>query len=137
MMHFLKEKIKTPDGTILYEKQDLDEKAKLYSYRSKNVFKKWDVYWTAVRFLDDPRYYKIRPVIIQDCLNDKELNVLYCSSKDKENRYAIKQYMNLGFIKPAYVLYDKPGPVEIKYVFNKANKPLSKEDQRNINNLWI
>lgn len=134
----LKEKIKTPDGTILYEKQDLDEKAKQYRHRSKNIFKKWDVYWAGVQFEDDHRYYKIRPVIISKYLNNSmDLEVLTCTHILKEGRYPIKNYLNLGFSVPTYVVYDNPMPVSINYIFDPASKPLSKKDIIAINDLII
>lgn len=91
--------------------------------------KPWDVYWAAVRFEDDPKYWKIRPVIIISYDGKDEVSTLYCSSKNKPGRYCLVDYLNVGLSKPTYVPYNDNYDIPVKWVFEKFNKPISKKDQ--------
>lgn len=136
-MDSIKEAIRTYNDVTLYEKADMDRIAKDFAKRSKNVFKKWDVYWAGVQFKDDPRYYKIRPIVIIDSDNRESVNALYCTTVFKKDRYQIKDWLNLGFSEPTYVIYNHKESVPIKYVFESANKSLSKDDRKQLGNLSI
>lgn len=133
----LNEAIRTADGVVLYEKIDIDNKAKQFLHRPKNIFKKWDVYWAAVRFEDDQRYYKIRPIVILGYKDRNTIKAIYGSSVDKYNRYKIKNHLNMGLAEPTYLIYKKEESVPIAYVFDPTIKPLSKEDIRNIEDFWL
>ncbi len=136
MITNLKETLRTFDGDILYDETDLKFKSNQYKNISRS-FKKWDVYWAAVGFEDDEKYFKIRPVIILKEENKNTFKVLQCSSVKKSNRYPLRDYLNLGLKKPTYVVYDKEELILKNYIFEAVNKPLSKEDKRNIENLLM
>lgn len=133
----LNEAIRTPEGVVLYEKIDIDNKSKHYRNRPKNIFKKWDVYWAAVRFEDDQRHYKIRPIVILGYKDKDTVKAIYGSSVDKCDRYRIKNHLSMGLVEPTYLMYKKEESVPIMYIFDPTTKPLSKEDIRNIEDLWL
>ena len=134
-MNSLKEKIHTANGETLYDIVDLNIKAKQYAKRVRKSLKPWDVYWAAIRFEDDPKYWKIRPVIIISYDGKDEVSTLYCSSKNKPGRYCLVDYLNVGLSKPTYVPYNDNYDIPVKWVFEKFNKPISKKDQIELSKL--
>lgn len=128
-MDGLNESIRSVKGEVLLELIDVEKKAEAFSKWRRPPLKKNGVYWAAVQFLDDDRFYKVRPVILLEDLPGKDtVKILSCTGVDRAGRYPLTDYINLGFKKPTYV--DIANVIEIprRYVFLEAAKPLSKED---------
>lgn len=128
-MDGLKESLRSAKGEVLLELIDVERKAEAFSKWRRPPLKKDGVYWAAVRFLNDDRFYKVRPVILLEDLPGRDtVKILSCTGVDRDGRYPLTDYMNMGFKKPTYV--DIANVIEIprRYVFLEAAKPLSKED---------
>ena len=124
------ETIRTPKGDILYEESEILKKAQNFKSR-KFIFKQWDMYWAAVRFTDDLRFFKVRPIILVKQLGSSSFKILCCSHINKEGRYPLRNYLTLGLKDPTFVV-SKPEIIELKYIFDSLKKPLSFEDRKNM-----
>lgn len=124
----IQEALRTSKGEILYEESEILKRSENYKNR-KFVFRKWDMYWAAVRFEDDPRYFKIRPVILCEMVDKNIINILWCTHVQGQNKYPIKNYMNLGLKEPTYIV-KKPELMRISLLFEPLRNSLSKEDRK-------
>ena len=132
----LEQKLLEKEESIL-RKSEIEEISKRYQKRAPLHLKEWDICWAAVGFEDDLDKYKIRPVIILDCGNYNSIKFLKCSSVPKSDKYKIKNYLTLGLEKTPYVNYKKVYSLDSKYIFEKLNKPLDREDIKNLSKLLI
>lgn len=124
------ENIRTPKGELLYEKPEILRKAERFKNR-KFFFRKWDMYWAAVRFEDDERFFKIRPVILIDQIEENCFKILCCSHSYREGRYPLKNYLNLGLKGPSFVL-NKTELIEPQYILDPLRNSLSFEDRKGL-----
>lgn len=126
----LQETIRTPEGDLLYEESEILKKSQKFKNR-KFTFKKWDMYWAGVRFTDDPRFFKIRPIILLKEKGNNLFDILWCTSVFGVGKYPIKNYLNLGLIKPSYIV-KKPESINLEFILDPLKNSLSKEDIKNI-----
>lgn len=126
----LKEVIRTPEGDLMYEESEILRKSQKFKNRNFSKIKPWSVFWGAVHFSDDPRFFKIRPIIILNIEGDIA-KVLICSSVEKPDRYLLKNYLNLGLIKPTYVV-KRVISLKSLYILDSLKGTLSKKDEENL-----
>lgn len=120
----------------VYSELEIEKIIQGYKDRHLNL-KKGDVYWAAIGFEDDADKYKIRPVIIWDASDLKNILILKCSSVENPGKYKIQNYFNLGLDMIPYVEYRKVGTLESKYLLGCLRKPLSSADLKNLSKLLI